>query len=45
MTEPAFQQGLLEEAVAALRRDLLAPDGPQSAVVDLLLSVRPLIDA
>jgi len=29
LTQPAFQQGLLEEAVAALRRDLLAPDGPQ----------------
>lgn len=29
MTEPLFPQGLLEEAVAALRRDLLAPAGPQ----------------
>lgn len=29
MTEPMFQQGSLEEAVAALQRDLLAPDGPQ----------------
>jgi len=29
MTQRAFQQSLLEEAVAALRRDLLAPDGPQ----------------
>ncbi len=29
MTEPLFQQGALDEAVAALRRDLLDPDGPQ----------------
>lgn len=29
MTEPLFQQESLDEAVAALRRDLLAPDGPQ----------------
>ncbi len=29
MTQPAFQHGLLEDAVAALRRDLLAPGGAQ----------------
>lgn len=29
MTEPLFQQGSVEEAVAALKQDLLAPDGPQ----------------
>ncbi len=29
MTEPLFQQGSLEEAVGALRRDLLAENGPQ----------------
>jgi hypothetical protein len=29
MTEPIFNQGSLEEAVAALRRDLLAENGPQ----------------
>src|ERR1019366_1134811 len=29
MTEPLFQQESLDEAVAALRRDLLAEDGPQ----------------
>ncbi|WP_437300225.1 BREX protein BrxB domain-containing protein [Sorangium sp. So ce426] len=29
MTQPLFQQDSLDEAVAALRRDLLAADGPQ----------------
>lgn len=29
MNEPLFQTGALEEAVAALRQDLLAEDGPQ----------------
>ncbi len=29
MTEPLFQHGSLDEAVAALRRDLLAESGPQ----------------
>jgi hypothetical protein len=29
MSEPLFQQESLDEAVAALRRDLLAPGGPQ----------------
>lgn len=29
MTEPLFQRESLDEAVAALRRDLLAADGPQ----------------
>lgn len=29
MTEPLFQQGALEEAVAALKYDLLAEGGPQ----------------
>lgn len=29
MTEPLFQTGSLDEAVAALRQDLLAEDGPQ----------------
>ncbi|MBI2378670.1 MAG: DUF1788 domain-containing protein [Deltaproteobacteria bacterium] len=29
MTEPLFQQGSLEEAITALRRDLLAEGGPQ----------------
>ncbi len=29
MTEPLFHQESLDEAVAALRRDLIAEDGPQ----------------
>lgn len=29
MTEPLFREGTLEEAMAALRQDLLAEDGPQ----------------
>lgn len=29
MTEPLFSQGSLDEAVEALRRDLIAPGGPQ----------------
>lgn len=29
MTEPLFREGKLEEAMAALRKDLLAEDGPQ----------------